>query len=125
MATLMRENDYVMTAHKDGSMVGGYLLKDLEVTVLAKNPTQTGGNPSALLEGLHNLAVPLGLMYIQQSTTKPVSDGLQILKNVSNSVIDESLYDRLLDLVSPKERKNLNSKTRKNKKSRKNKTRKN
>lgn len=126
---MLTQEDFVMNTHKDGTMVGGYLLTDLGssfhniLVQHTENNIQKGGNPSAVLEGLKNMAVPLGLLYLQQTTEKPVSESIQIMKNVTNKVIDDSLYDKLVDLVSHKKTKS-SQKTRKNKKTNKNKTRK-
>jgi|AntAceMinimDraft_18_1070375.scaffolds.fasta_scaffold105428_1 hypothetical protein len=96
---------------KSGGKIGGYLINPPKI--------QTGGNPMAqpILSGLQNLAVPLGLVYLQQTTTKtPATDIIKTLNNNKNkvAVISDSLYDRLLDLVTDKE-KTTKNKTKKRK----------
>ena len=66
-----------------------------------------------------NLGIPIGLLYIQNKS-------LQHFDKYENSdeIVDEDLYDKLLDMVKPNEKKLYSIKTRKNK-IKKNKTRKN
>ena len=104
-----------------GIMVGGYLINDL--THDGHNPSeivndgQQGGNISgalSIMSSFKDLAVPLGLVYLQQTASKtPVSDVLDYIKKSPPAVISESLYDNLLNLVSVK--KKTKSKTKRNK----------
>lgn len=94
-------------------------------SILNKSPIQTGGSigGTSVLSSLKGLAVPAGLLYMQQTIEKP-----HISENVEKmQVIGTSLYDNLLNLAeknkpSTKKRKKTRKKT--NKKTSKNKSRK-
>lgn len=86
---------------------------------LEENKPQTGGNIETVSALFKGLAVPAGLFFIQQAVTKtPISDTIEIIKN---DVIKDDLYDNLLKMVTPNERKNFHKKTQKKKLQRKNK----
>lgn len=129
----MEEQDLVFYKNKDGNiMSGGYLIKSMNNSLTQmvnsnekhKDTTdnQTGGG---LPEILHNLAVPAGLLYLQQ--TFNIDNNLYENENnnsntklsntetykKSNKVVEPSLYEKLVHMVS-NNKKNRKNKTRKN-----------
>ena len=111
---------------KGGAMTSGHINK------------QSGGN-SVINSALKDLAVPAGLFYLQQNfktISKPYQSANQINKNLKKSksskssyetdfVISENMFDKLLAMVDPTEKKVVDIKTRKKTNSRNKKTRKN
>ena len=61
---------------------------------LATHNEQTGGSNVAILDGLKNLAVPAGLLYLQQSLSR------NYLKSDKDETISENLYNKLFNLAS-------------------------
>ena len=80
---------------------------------------QKGGDFTSLFS---NLAVPAGLLLLQQNTSK--NKNLKSLYS-ERKVIDSSLHDKLLEHVNKNKRIHHNRKTKSNKKILSNKTRKN
>jgi hypothetical protein len=112
--------DCVYNKTPDGKiMVGGYSLNSIlsEYPIMNSN---TNVSPSDIQKGGSNfaslfkdLAVPAGLLYLQQnfnSKEKPIGN---LVKDAG--IIQDSIYDNLVDLVSVKSRKKHNAKTRKEK----------
>ncbi len=136
----MNDNDLVLKKNEDGSYIGGgYGINSILLRegispiityndthsdkMLNNNTTQHGGgfaNVNLVSKLFDNLAVPAGLLYLQQSV-KP-SNKLLNLQN--NTTINNNLYDKLVSLVRSSSKKNYNNKTRKERKSLKHKTRK-
>ena len=95
-------------------------------SILNKSPIQTGGGSvgtANVLASLKGLAVPAGLLYMQQTIDKP-----HISENVEKmQIIGNSLYDNLLSLAEKNpstSKKKKKTRRRSNKKSSKNKSRK-
>lgn len=94
-------------------------------SILNKSPIQTGGSigGTSVLSSLKGLAVPAGLLYMQQTIEKP-----HISENVEKmQVIGNSLYDNLLNLAEknkPPTKKRKKTRKKPNKKTSKNKSRK-
>lgn len=106
---------------------------------------QKGGNGLLFSSIFKDMAVPAGLLYLQQTIDTDgkslfIDDNsddddndknkrskknkiLNLKKIKENEVVSDSLYDRLVDMVSPQNKKNYNRKSRKisNKKNDKNK----
>lgn len=83
----------------DNNYSSGYKLNKITPNI----DQQIGGtNVSSLFK---NLAVPAGLLYLQQN----INPHEYNIKN-TNDVIEKSLYDKLLDLASVNEKKNIKSK---------------
>jgi len=113
------EGDYQSGGYKVNSCLfgGGGML-----TLQNENNGQTGGSLSALKD----LAIPAGLLYLQQTIGDDAKIQGTINKQIQQEipVIENDLYDDLLYLVSPEKRKLHDVKTRKRSgKSKKNKTR--
>ena len=111
-------NDFVFYRDEENNICsGGYIinnmLKNLDMPIVYgnKDPLQSGGGLSGMLS---NLAVPAGLVLMQQYAADE-----KFSSPSDNTVVTEDLYSKLLKLVKVNK-----SKTRKNKRKRKNKTRK-
>lgn len=120
--------DCVYNKTKDGKiMVGGYTLDSIlsEYPVMNSNVKenanniQKGGNFANMFK---DLAVPAGLLYLQQKF-KPSSNTFSNIEK-KGEVIKDSIYDSLVDIVSEKSRVNHNVRTRKSRNKNSKKTRK-
>lgn len=132
----MNEHDLVFTKDRDGNIKSaGYVIQPLSTTIMSTEynsefpmeesyeeneniHNQEGGRLSTLFG---NLAVPAGLFYLQQ-TFQP-DKSLKTLKNNTN-IIEESLYDKLLNMVDIKKQKRYNKQTRKQEQKKKQKNKK-
>ena len=87
--------------------------------------SQTGGSVAAL-SGLKELAVPAGLMYLQQTVGQNNRTQGTVSKKLHEEVevLSNDIYDDLLMLVSPEQRRLLDNKTRKRRGKKNQKTRK-
>ena len=110
MSTLSPED--LVYYEKDGKiMSGGYAIESLlmkgKIPPMSTSNThgQKGGNVSSIFK---NMAVPAGLLLLQQE----VKNKQYNYKN--NNHIEDSLHDKLLDLISPEEKKTFSIKTRRN-----------
>ena len=140
---LMSDNNFAFTQNSKGDIIaGGYKLQteftkgNSMVSLSNGNNNQSGGSFTSVLK---DLAVPAGLFYLQQNynkISKPYESAKQINKNTKKNksskisyntdyVISENLFDKLLAMVEPQEKKNLDIKTRKRKNHNSKKTRKN
>lgn len=144
----LNRDDFAFIQDAGGEIkAGGYML----TTPFAKGSamiggkkTQTGGNV-AVSAALKDLAVPAGLFYLQQNfknISKPYESANQINKRAkkiksgkgkksgnssydTDFVISENMFDKLLAMVEPQEKKIVDIKTRKRKGIKHKKTRKN
>jgi len=84
-----------------------------------------GGSP-AILSGLKELAVPAGLLYLQQTVGDNNRTQGTVTKKIHEEVevIGNDIYDDLLMLVSPERRRLFDNKTRKRRGNKSQKTRK-
>ena len=118
--SILNEKDFVYTRDEDGNVQsGGYkiesllLEKGIPIKPSSQQIKQKGGGVANILA---DLAVPAGLLYMQQNVTKHYDT-----KHYSTVPVD--LYDKLLELSKPKKPKNKSlkrsykakNKTRKNK----------
>ena len=105
------ENDLVFYEKDNQLFGGGYKLESDLLKSSIKNKSQnsnlSGGN---LLNGIKDLAVPIGLLYVQ---TKAKKNFYKYENN--NETIDDNIYDQLLNMMKPDERKQYSIKTRKSK----------
>ena len=103
-----RDNNNNITAA--GFKIDSYLLQNSEsaISVMNQNTgTQVGGGLPAVSSILSGLAVPAGLLYLQQNiSTKNV-----VSNNENVDPVQESLYNRLVSMASEK---TVTSKTKKN-----------
>lgn len=111
MSTLSPED--LVYYEKDGKiMSGGYAIESLLMKgkiapmSTANTHTQKGGSVSSIFK---NMAVPAGLLLLQQEVKNKQYD----YKN--NEHVEDDLHDKLLDLISPEEKKTFSIKTRRNK----------
>jgi hypothetical protein len=109
-----RDNNNNITAA--GFKIDSYLLQSGEPAISVMNQNigpQVGGGLPAVSSILNGLAVPAGLLYLQQNiSTKNV-----VSNNEEVDPVEESLYNRLVSMASEK------TETSKTKKNRPNKTR--
>jgi hypothetical protein len=117
-----KSDDLVFNTDKNGNITaGGFsvdscLLKSgVSPITTINNGSQKGGSVSEIFK---NLAVPAGLLYMQQSLATSYSTGN------GDEIISDTLYDKLLNLATdkPKDQKKKKSR-RKRKKSPQNNTR--
>ena len=115
----MDVNDFIFYRDEENNICsGGYIinnvLKQLDMPIVYgnKNPLQSGGGSLSTM--LNNLAVPAGLVLMQQHAA---NENLGVPSK--KAIISEDLHSALLKLV-----KVSKSKTKKKKQKRKNKTRK-
>lgn len=105
-------DDLVLYKNKKGEIQsGGYLITD----VMEKHSVQNGGGSDRKKNKniFNDLAIPAGLLLVQ-------NDPLKYLSDENDSVIEDSLYDKLFKLaeVKQKERKTKRQ-TKKNKQTKK------
>tara|TARA_B100000674_G_C37846336_1_gene917798 strand:+ start:26 stop:436 length:411 start_codon:yes stop_codon:yes gene_type:complete len=117
-------DDLVITKEGKNVMSGGYKIDNLFLQnnispfKTDNSNNQEGGNVSSIF---NNLAVPAGLLLLQQKTNKTTFSNMYNKEN--NGVIDSSLYDKLLNIASgKKEKKDKNIKPKRKKKTRTNKS---
>ncbi len=116
--------DFVFTTDKNGCLKGGgfkinsELLKNT-INTNNTNNIQTGGNVN-IMDSFKNLVVPAGLFYTQSKVKKNKS----IHYEHKDEEITEDLYDNLLSMVEPSNRKLHARKTKSKKEKQKKKTKK-
>lgn len=139
----MKEEEFVINQNKNGEIIaGGYKVNTMlggdNIMANLNTPstqTQSGG---AIATAMNNLAVPAGLFYLQQKLNN--DDVLGTVQKKTNSqssksnkknkyncdddVVSESLFDKLLAMVEPTQRKLVDVKTRKRVKGKARRTRK-
>ena len=117
----MFENDFVYH-QKDGKIKSlGYTINNILLEEGLPAFAQSGGG----LPGGSDLIIPAGLLLLQQTIQKPTDlKDLKVEKLEDVDVIDNSLYDKLLQLVSVKKPKQKPKRqTKRRIKKRKNKSR--
>tara|TARA_X000000368_G_C22999642_1_gene698365 strand:- start:1006 stop:1416 length:411 start_codon:yes stop_codon:yes gene_type:complete len=106
-------NDLVITKEGKNVMSGGYKIDNIflqnGISPFKTDNTnnQEGGNISSMFS---NLAVPAGLLLLQQKTNKKTFTNMYNTNNTQ--VIDSSLYDKLLGIVNSK-KETIEKKTKK------------
>jgi len=101
-------NDLVITKEGKNVMSGGYkidnifLQNNISPFKTDNSDNQEGGNISSMFS---NLAVPAGLLLLQQKTNKKTFSNMYNKDN--NQVIDSSLYDKLLGISNSKKEKKV------------------
>lgn len=105
------ENDLVFY-EKDNQLFGGGYKLDSEllkqsIKCKSKDINLSGGS---LLNSIKDLAVPVGLLYVQNKAKKNVYK----YEN-NNDIIDDNIYDELLNMMKPEDQKQYSIKTKKNK----------
>tara|TARA_B110000483_G_C18206900_1_gene548267 strand:+ start:1746 stop:2129 length:384 start_codon:yes stop_codon:yes gene_type:complete len=96
------ENDRIMC---DGFKINNILLNSNNPAFITFNSSKNNNNlqDNKVSSLFNDLAVPMGLLYIQEKMKNP------LYKETIHSSIDDSLYDKLLNLAQRKSK----SKTRK------------
>jgi hypothetical protein len=78
------------------------------------NQQQQGGSTMLFSHTFKDLIVPAGLLYLQHDYKQGSNTSLSnIVKNTENMIYDNTLYDKLVGLVTPSKRINHNIKSRK------------
>ncbi len=101
-------NDLVITKEGKNVMSGGYKIDNLFLQnnispfKTDNSNNQEGGNISSIFS---NLAVPTGLLLLQQNTNKKTFSNMYNKEN--SEVIESSLYDKLLGIASGKKEKKV------------------
>jgi hypothetical protein len=73
------------------------------------NNSQSGGSVSSLF---NNLAVPAGLLLLQQKSLKHYEND-----NGNDSIVNDDLFDKLIKMAGPNKNKKLTKRKHKSKKS--------
>ena len=142
--TLHSDSDFAFLQDSNGDITaGGYKLQTnlteggVMTNIKQHNNIQSGG---AIKSALKDLAVPAGLFYLQQNLNnvnepyESVQKKIKAAKKSKNSkkskfqtdyVISENMFDKLLAMVDPTQKKIVDIKTRKRRVGKHNKTRKN
>lgn len=116
------DKDFVFMTDKSGNLTGGGFKIQSEMlhntmNGLSATNVQNGGTRS-ILNSFKDLVVPSGL-YCQDTAHQKDHT---VKYNHNSQQVDESLYDKLLDLVSPSKRKLHDNKTRRKRESNKSKS---
>lgn len=121
--SVIDKNELVFYSEKGNIQSGGYTINNIlmnnDIPLMTTNNGNGKRHSDTVGSIFRDLAVPTGLLMLQQpSTTKyPIGNG-------DNSVIEDSLFNRLLKLASDDEKSNMNNKKHKTKKQRNTKQRK-
>ena len=122
MDSIDYENDFVFLTDKQGQLTGGgFTIQSelLENTLYGDKTTNinyqvgagaaVGVNYTTILESLKDMVVPAGLFSVQRNVKKNQT----VKYDNSSEPIEDNLYNKLLELVSPDKRMNNSIKTRK------------
>ena len=139
--TFNSDSDFAFLQDSNGDITaGGYKLQTnlteggVMTNIKQNNNIQSGG---AINAALKDLAVPAGLFYLQQNlnnVSEPYESVHKKIKAAKKSnklnfdtdyVISENMFDKLLAMVDPSEKKVIDIKTRKKRMNKHSKTRKN
>lgn len=117
----MDENDMIYSRREDGIYAGGYRFNNEFINKETGPFTimQQGGSSEMLLgTALQNLAVPTGLLFLQQN----ISSNTNLEKSLN--IVKDDLYDTLVDLMSNEKQNKRNTRKRKLSKNKKTRRRK-
>ena len=117
-------NDLVLYSNPDGKMYSGgfninsiFLNKELSpIFNINASSTQYGGNNVSEL--FDNLAIPRGLLYLNDRIEGGNNQRVTIEndESIENDVINDDIYNKLLNLVELKKSKHTKTKNKKHKK---------
>jgi len=117
--TLDFNKDFVFMKDKDGNLqCGGFTINN---SLLASslndhnNNIQKGGNKNTFAQ-LKDLGLPAGLVYNNSYNAKRTGNNYEY----TNEILDENIYDKLLDLVNIEDKKNFAIKSKKKREKKKN-----
>jgi len=110
------KNDFVLMTDNQGKLTcGGFTINsDLLSFSLDQPSIQTGGKKDVLNE-LKDLGLPAGLVYNPSTSTR----NTLIKYNHESELCNDSLYDKLLDLVNIEDKKKFSIKTKKKRENKK------
>lgn len=115
---IFNKNDFVYFKNGDEIESSGYKInttlmsQDVPVMKTINTNNQTGGSVSSIF---NNLAVPTGLLLLQQKSIKHYVDG----EVSDNKIIDDDLFDKLLKMAGPTKNKKNTKRKLKSKNNRK------
>lgn len=115
---IFNKNDFVYFKNGDEIESSGYkintalMTQNVPVMKTINTNNQTGGSVSSIF---NNLAVPAGLLLLQQKPIKHYIDG----QNSDNKIIDDNLFDKLLKMAGPSKNKKNTKRKLKSKNNRK------
>jgi hypothetical protein len=107
-ASELGASELVMYKKGQHVMSGGYKINSILASQnKSLTKSQTGGDVGSILT---NLAVPAGLLFLQQKSSNKTLNSLSF----KSDVVSDSLYDRLLSHVDKKNKYKYNKKSRTN-----------
>lgn len=105
------ENDLVFYEKNNQLFGGGYKLESELLTKSIKDKNSKGElSGGFLVNGIKDLAVPVGLLYMQNKAKQNFYN-----YDHTDKEIDNDIFDKLLNMMEPEEKKKHSIKTRKNK----------
>lgn len=114
--SVFNKNDFVYLKNGDSIESSGYKINSLlmnekipPLKTMNSGAQVAGGSVSSLL---NDLAVPAGLLLIQQKAQKHYKDDND---NDTNKVVDDDLFDKLLKMAGPNKNKKLTKRKHKSK----------
>jgi len=139
MDSIDYENDFVFLTDKQGQLTGGgFTIRSelLENTIYGDTTNTIDGsnyqigaglkssvNHNTTLKSFKDMVVPAGLFYIEPQSRG--NKNHKVKYENSKEPIEDTLYDKLLELVSPDKRASVSIKTRKKRDKKQKMTRKN
>ena len=122
---VLNGNDLVIYKDDKGVHAGAYMINSKMLNNLTPvcEISQNGGAgaSSGVASILNGLAVPTGLLMLQQEYGK----NIRVKKTNTNEVVEKGLYDKLLDLANSEDTKKTRGQQRQTKRSREKKNDKN
>ncbi len=104
----------VSSSKKDGITAGGFKIDNLLMSSGSPYTTLNVKKGGGIMSGLKGLAVPAGLVYIQRNVDNNVDNNIEY--HNKDAVINESLFDKLVDLATTSSKPVKKRSTRKDKK---------
>lgn len=112
--SFIQPSELVVTKTRDGMSAGGFKIDSVLMAAGTPCATVNSQKGGSMLEGLKGLAVPAGLLFLQRTMANNY-----IEYQNKDAVIDEGLYDKLVNLASASEKKPLSKKSKTKKQVRK------
>ena len=113
--SIFNKDDFVYLKDGDNIESSGYKLntvlmsQQIPAMKTMNDNSQTGGSVSSLF---NNLAVPAGLLLLQQKSLKHYEND-----NGNDSIVNDDLFDKLIKMAGPNKNKKLTKRKHKSKKS--------
>ena len=110
-AATLSPAEFVMYKNNNGIMSGGYKVNNSLLENTLQLQSGGGKNKKSQNEMIEDLIVPSGFYYFPSNQKNKILHYLQ--PEDDKDVISESLYDKLLSIVNPHEKKHYSHKTQK------------